>query len=310
MRLRVFLCFISVMAASTFLDARASDLCPESLTHDQVNNIIRANSAGGFHERIEGKYCHAYFNTNAGPIGDKYKYVGTPEYSKNYREGEIKYVECRYRSETTAHYFSIYCSNAPFNSMQHPQFASQPHNNEPKQNEPKKILPNNDPSKPASCPEQVTLQEYRALCKGGSINRWALMHSFLPNCQNNIERVKALDEHGVFKRYYQGREQCNYSFLGRSDLFFLLVNTMLPQQDIPRMGPGGRPLSLLELSKQAVKQGVKSGEMRHEEVENVLPDDIKDNMRYNPTHKQGGSKAIIAAAQRPAYASQPEYASH
>jgi hypothetical protein len=32
-------------------------------------------------------------------------------------------------------------------------------------------------------------------------------------------------------------------------------------------------------------------------------------MQYDPTHKQGGSKAI-AAAQRPVYASQPKDASH
>jgi hypothetical protein len=117
-------------------------------------------------------------------------------------EGAIKIAECAYRSMNTDHYLSIHCSSAPFNPMQHPQNTSQPHNNELKQNRPKKILPNNVPSKLASsCPEQVTLQEYRALCKGDTINKWALMHSFLPHCQNNIERVKALDEHGVFKRY-------------------------------------------------------------------------------------------------------------
>lgn len=285
------------MAASTFLDARASNLCPESLTHDQVNNIMRPGNSYETHETIEGKHCYGLFNYNMAPIGNKYNLARQPQ---SHMEGAIKIAECAYRSMNTNHYLSINCSSVPFNPMHHPQFASQPHNNEPKQNEPKKILPNNDPSKPASCPEQVTLQEYRALCRGGTINRWALMHEFLPNCQNNIERVKALDEHGVFKKYYQRLAQCNYNFLDRNELFFVLVNTMLPQQGMSRMGPGRRPLSLLELSKQAVKQGVKSGEIRHEEVENVLPDDIKDNMRYNPTHKQGGSKAIIAAAQRPA----------
>jgi hypothetical protein len=64
MRLRVFLCFISVMAEASFLSTHATDLCPESLTPDQVNNIVRGGkNFYEIHETIEGKHCYGLFNT-------------------------------------------------------------------------------------------------------------------------------------------------------------------------------------------------------------------------------------------------------